>query len=282
MFNVFKDAVVDTIVCQIFKQKPSEKNLVSVYLYPRKKEISYDCIYALKPNIFTHYELTKNEYFIFNYRLNKTESSILEKIFSDSLALSNYARVTAGVKPYEVGKGKPPQTKKVVATKPYTKYEKIDDNWKPLIRGTQINPYLIKWDNEYILYGQCLAAPRTEEIFSNPKLFVRRTDDKILCAYDDTGMIGLNSVHCIQSINLETPELYLIALLNSKLMKWVFQVQNFHMINKPLAEIKVVFVERLPIKISPQKSLFIELATEILAAKKSNPNADTTALALDF
>ena len=61
-------------------------------------------------------------------------------------------------------------------------------------------------------------------------------------------------------------------------LKWVFQIQNFHMINKPLAEIKVVFIERLPIKISPQKSLFIELATKILAAKKSNPNADTTTL----
>jgi hypothetical protein len=41
--------------------------------------------------------------------------------------------------------------------------------------------------------------------------------------------------------------LYLLGLLNSRLMQRVFEIQNPQMVGKVFAEIKVIYVERLPI-----------------------------------
>ena len=61
---------------------------------------------------------------------------------------------------------------------------------------------------------------------------------------------------------------YILAILNSKLIHWFFQFQNFHMVGKPLAEVKVVFVERLPIKIPQDQLPFIAKAVIMLATNK--------------
>jgi hypothetical protein len=188
--------------------------------------------------------------------------------------------VVAGVKPYEVGKGKPAQTKQMVETKPYTQFEAKDSSWQKLIRGTQVTRYSLVWQGEYLKYGEWLAAPRNKEIFTNPKLFIRRTDDKLLATYDDSGMIGLNSIHCLQSIDSSIDNKYLLALINSKMMNWVFQKMNFHMVGKPLAEVKIIFVERLPVKNISQaeQQPIIALVEQVLASKQASPSLSTTAL----
>ena len=43
-------------------------------------------------------------------------------------------------------------------------------------------------------------------------------------------------------------ELYVLGLLNSKLLQCVFELQNPQMVEKVFAEIKVIYVERLPVR----------------------------------
>ncbi len=203
---------------------------------------------------------------VFNYREKPIEREILKKIYVESKPLSEYCDVTAGVKPYEEGKGTPIQTKEIVAKKPFNSFEKKSDDWKPVIRGIDVNRYLIKWSGEYIYYGAWLAAPRKPENFFNPKLFMRRTDDNLKAAFDQQGMIGINSVHCIQiKPQFQNIDLcYLLTLINSKLLNWIFRNENFHMVGKPLAEVKFVFVERLPILISSSQKMFTEKANAMI------------------
>ena len=261
-FNVFSDAVVEPIN-SIIQKKPSKNNIFKVILESREKD-------KTEKRFFSHdYVLSKNK-LIFNYRETDLEKKLYEKIDSNSLILSNYAKVTTGIKPYQTGKGNPKQTKEIVKTKPFTGF-KQEEGFSPLIRGTQTTRYSLHWDGEYIKYGEWLAEPRKSKIFFEEKLFIRRTDDKLLCVYDNQKYIGVNSIHCIQSFDENIKNKYLLCLLNSTLINWFFQHENFHMIGKPLAEVKVIFVSRLPIKItnSANQYIFIEKANIMLDLNKS-------------
>jgi adenine-specific DNA-methyltransferase len=257
-FNVFSDAVVEPMTSIIQKIPAKEYFEFNVLLDSRDKS-------KLTKLNFSHEHILKKENLIFNYRETEQERELHKKINSNSKPLSIYAKVTTGIKPYQTGKGVPQQTKEVVVNKPFTSFRKQED-WSPIIRGAQIRKYNTNWDGEYIKYGEWLAEPRNPDIFFKPKLFIRRTDDNLLCSYDSKNFIGINSVHCIQTSAKELCDKYLLAQINSKLCTWVFQHENFHMVGKPLAEVKVVFVERLPIVATNHDSqkLFVIKADKML------------------
>ena len=258
-FNVFPDAVVEPINI-ILKKIPSQvSDEFRVLTEGRKKgEANFQ--------IFSHGLVFKRENLIFNYRETKQQRILYLKL-SLITPLSNYAETKAGIKPYEKGKGNPPQSDEVLKLKPFNSFEYLGESWFKLIRGTQINRYHISWDGEYLKYGEWLAAPRNPTTFLNPKIVIRRTDDKLLCSFDDNNLLGLNSIHCLQCFNNEVNIKYLLALLNSKLINWFFRHENFHMVGKPLAEVKVVFVERLPIlKIAfESQKKFIDRVNQMLS-----------------
>lgn len=248
-FNVFPDAVVEPITAIIQKTSSNKEDAFNVLLDSRDKS-------KLTKLSFIHEHIFKKESLIFNYRETEPQRNLYEKISINSHPLISFAKVTTGVKPYQTGKGNPKQTKDIVESKPFTSFVK-KEGWYPLVRGTQINRYLTKWDGEYIYYGEWLAEPRKPEILFEPKLLIRRTDDSLLCSYDENKFVGINSVHCIQSYTPDFSNKLLLAQINSKLSNWFFRHENFHMVGKPLAEVKVVFVERLPIKTAKNQNEFI-------------------------
>ncbi|MBG8554954.1 TaqI-like C-terminal specificity domain-containing protein [Hymenobacter guriensis] len=160
---------------------------------------------------------------------------------------------------------------------------KHSDSWLPIVRGTEINRYLTKWSGEYINYGDFLAEPRGSIDFLSEKIFIRRTDDKILASYDDSKFSAINSVQCVQ---IKQGDLlnykYLLSVLNSKVINWYFRHENFHMVGKPLAEVKVVFIERLPVpNISPtEQQPFVEAAETLLSGYRELNEAETRAMRL--
>ena len=239
-FNVFPDAVVEPVTIIIQKTSSKKENEFNVLLDARDKS-------KVEKLSFKHEHIFNKESLIFNYRETEKQRNLYLKLKDISNPLSDYALVKAGIKPYEMGKGNPPQTRDVVNEKPFNAFEKFDNSWCKLVRGTQINRYKISWDGEFLKYGEWLAAPRNPDSFFKPKIIIRRTDDKILAAFDDENFVGLNSIHCLQLKTDWIDYKYLLALINSKLCNWFFQHENFHMVGKPLAEVKVVFVERLPI-----------------------------------
>ena len=269
-FNVFSDAVVEPIITIIKKHSIEDKYKFTVMLVPRK--LDFDNIYRLEGRInnFTRDDLFVKDNLVFNYRETERERMLCSKIMSTSKPLSDYAVITTGIKPYQKGKGSPPQTAETVAQKPFTGYKALSEAWKPLIRGKNVNRYTLRWDGEYIKYGSWLAEPRDSSIFNNPKLFIRRTDDNIMATYDDDNFIGANSVHSIQIRDIAAPMdlKCLLALINSKLTNWIFRHDNFHMVGKPFAEVKVVFVERLPIIKTDKSRVFAQKTDELLAANK--------------
>ncbi len=256
LFNVFPDAVVEPAISIFQKCTPEDNTPLEVLSLPRNVTKTANFYADGVKNEFTQKDLKAREGYLFNFRETKEERALREKIAKNSEALGKYFHVTTGIKPYQAGKGIPKQTKAIVQDKPFTGFEKLSDTWQKYIRGRYIHRYVIQWDNEYINYGEWLAEPREPQMFQNPKLFIRQTGDYPIATYDDSGMVGKNTIHCIypHEGNNDVSLKYALAFINSKLVKWVFQHDNFHIVGKPLAETKVVFVERLPLPILDDKT----------------------------
>jgi len=266
LFNVFPTAVVEPAISVFQNKEPMPNEVFEVVSVPRKIELSSTFIADGIKTLFEQRNLQKREGYLFNYRETEYTKNLRKKIDDMAKPLSEYFKVLNGMKPYEVGKGTPPQTREIVDTKPFEGYVKIDDTWFPYVKGRTFHRYTDRWDKTYIKYGEWLAAPRDPEIFKNEKLFVRQTGDYPIANYDESGKICKDSVHCVR--NLETFSdvslKYVLGLINSSLMEWIYQYDNFQDVGKPLAQVKKAYVERLPIVIADDQSTVIALVDKLL------------------
>jgi len=86
---------------------------------------------------------------------------------------SSHFTVYVGAKLYEVGAGVPPQTKELLESKPYSSEVEVP-GWYPCYRTGDIQQFLLLPPRSWVLWGEHLAHPKTLELFSGPRLFIRR------------------------------------------------------------------------------------------------------------
>lgn len=203
--------------------------------------------------------------------INIFSTGAIEKIIAQLKTgtenLSAFANVFAGVVPYEEGKGKPPQTRKMMNDKVYNSEKRIDSSYRKVLRGSDINKYENNWDGRrWLKYGENLAAPRKAIIFDSPKIVVRQTGDSLIATYDIEKFITLKNTHVINAktdVNLK----FLLALMNSKVLNFHLQYMNPE-VGEALAEVKKENVEKLLIKKTENQRPFIILVDYILLLKK--------------
>jgi adenine-specific DNA-methyltransferase len=238
--KVFK-AVVDTHVLIFEKNKPNKKDKVLVECHEGNN--------FFKINEFTQAEASHDGASV-NILANKKERELYNKLQNNSILLSSISKVFNGVKPFEKGKGSPPQTEKIMKEKPYVKEDCIrpSKKWSPLLRGSLINRYKNLWaNNSWILYGSHLAAPRDPEIFSsNKKIMIRQTSDSIIATIIGSGFIARNNIHLV-TINEKKSLIsyeFILGQLNSKLIDFYYTFLNPEK-GEALAEVKKYHVENL-------------------------------------
>jgi adenine-specific DNA-methyltransferase len=183
-----------------------------------------------------------------NVTVNPQKRPIFKRIVKECRQLKDYCKVYNGVKPFEKGKGTPPQSEKTIREKPYVfEGTKPNSEWSPLLRGSLIHRYINKWDNDYwIKYGEWLAAPRDPSVFNEPeKLVIRQTGDSLIATFIKNGIICRNNLHIIIS-NSDLNIFFFLALLNSTLLNFVYETMNPEK-GEALAEVKKTHVEHLPI-----------------------------------
>ena len=246
LYNVFPNVIVEPVI-SIYQKRPYNKNAeLEVILIPRNTELTSSFIIDGVSYLKKQEDLRKNEDYTFNYKINDDATVIID-IKKHSKPLKEFCCVFNGAKPYEVGKGIPKQTKEMMRGKVYNGYEKIDDTWVPYMRGKCIGRFTNRWDGEFIKYGENLAAPRSSDVFFREKIFVRQTADEIVATLDDNN-VGNNTLHVVfPKDNVNISNLYVLGLLNSVLMTWIYQREHPLEVNKPMAEVKKVFLEDLPL-----------------------------------
>jgi hypothetical protein len=175
---------------------------------------------------------------------------LFKKILSNSKKLQDICSVFNGAKPFEKGKGTPPQTEKIMINKPFVKEGSAPDKtWSPLIRGRLINRYKNLWNKDYwIQYGPWLAAPRDPAIFKAPlKIVVRQTGDSIIATLIPSGFIARDNLHVLLLKNENFKLEFILGIMNSELMDFIYTTMNPEK-GEALAQVKKFHVEQLPIR----------------------------------
>lgn len=116
------------------------------------------------------------------------------------------------------------------------------------------------------------------ELKIHPKIILRQTGDSIIAAIDNIGYYSIDSTNVIilkpQYHNIIN---YLLAILNSKLINFYYQEISQEN-GRVLAQVKPIRIKGIPIP--PKTELFVDgissLVDTILAAKRTDPNADTS------
>jgi hypothetical protein len=268
--NVFENAVVDTQVVICKKQK-NNHHLVNILEY---KDIKNPIITNINQEKWK--QLSGETINIF---VNKNTENIIYLLKKDSNVLGEICHVTIGIKPYQFGKGKPKQTKDMVANRVFDAEYQVDETYRPLLRGKDINKYITLWNGKrWIKYGDDLAEPRYSANFDLPeKIVIRQTSDCLIATLDTQKFVCMNNLHIVNSKNEKYNLKYILAIINSKLMDFYYETLNPEK-GEVLAEVKKQNVEKLLIKIANNKTqlIFIKRVDEILTFKSQGK--DTTAL----
>jgi len=232
------DATVDTH-CLIFSKKVNSNPRVTVHKKSGR-------------NIFLSHTISPSDIptdgSLINIELLPEQALLFKKIQENKLTLGDYYLVYNGVKPFEKGKGKPPQTAEILRAKPFVmKGERPDETWSPLLRGSSIHRYKNFWSRDYwIQYGPWLAAPRDPKIFqAKEKVIVRQTGDSLISTFVGDNVICRNNLHIIIPTK-DHPVKPLLALLNSKTLNFYYSILNSEQ-GEALAEVKKRHLEILPI-----------------------------------
>ncbi|MBI4976846.1 MAG: N-6 DNA methylase [Spirochaetes bacterium] len=172
---------------------------------------------------------------------------LINKVFDRSVKLGDIAFCTMGIKPYQTGKGKPKQTKTIVDERPYDSEKKKNELYKQYLIGKDIDRYVIApKEKRFIKYGEWLAEPRPDAPFEREKIILRQTSDVIRATIDKMKYYNLNNIYNIESKDMKYDNRYLLGILNSKLMIFIYQ----HIVpekGRVFAEIKKINLEKLPI-----------------------------------
>jgi len=147
---------------------------------------------------------------------------------------------------------------------------------KPFVKGKEISRYYLEWSGSYIQYGDWLWCPRNPRFFESKKVFLRQTADQLIATYVEEPMYCIDSVHSlINKVGMEYDLKFILAILNSKLGNYFYQLLNFEK-GKVFAQVKLTFLRKLPIKritFQNQKP-FIELTDKVISLKKSSSIED--------
>lgn len=207
-------------------------------------------------------------------------NSIIDKI-SILPKLSDFCKITQGTKPFQTGKGTPKQTKEIVKEKPYVSIS-YRDGFRPLLRGSLMDKYEIRWDNNYyIKYGIWLAEPRESANYdANEKIIIRQTGDSVIATIDTMKFIVRDNLYtCLpimHSISLYT----ILGILNSQFINWLYKKIINPEEGEALAQVKKAHLVQIPIP-SVNNKILDKLVNKVLYEKQMHNDCGTLLINID-
>ena len=170
---VFQAAVVDTMLLFLKRCFPSEMSRTRIVVARKDEVVSDVSELAILSSVNQLAWLSSAQAQIKAFVTPELES-LIGKAHAASVRLDALFDYRAGCKPYEKGKGIPPQTGETLVVKPFTSETRQDNKWLALLRGNDVQRYaVLSKKPEWISYGKWLAAPRTMAVFSGPRLLIQ-------------------------------------------------------------------------------------------------------------
>lgn len=271
-FQVFEGATVDTLILTIQKTMCAS--------FPKTTSIK-----SIDPNLKIIGERL-NAIARTDFKVNKTQvfdsvDVLPEVSFSEQgfdlvgeQILGDYFIFNFGMKPYQVGKGKPKQTREIVEGKFFTSFSKIDDTYFPLLTATSVKRYRLNWEGIFIKYGIHLAEPRKKEIFENSRILLNRilSGKKIDAVWVSETFINNTDVFNLipkTTTDIETGKT-LFAIIASRLCADYFKKKNVNLQRDAFPKLNTGTLESFPIPKIPNdtRKTLVVLVDKMLDFKK--------------
>jgi hypothetical protein len=241
---VFQDAAVDSIVF-ILKKGNFRK-----YEFKQISNINSFENQLYKTNFFNIQEVEKRD----DLSMLITENdNLIEKLNHNTIQLKDILKFNQGI----ITGG---NSNFLTTTK--------SDLTEKVITGSDFYRYSLNYANQLIIYDTTkLHRPRKREIFEvKEKILLRQTSAYPVCTIDAEQHFTLDTVHCGILISEKFNLKYLLSLLNSRLIRFLYE-SSINESGKVFAQVKIIYVDPLPIKnisLSEQQP-FINLADKMLS-----------------
>jgi adenine-specific DNA-methyltransferase len=281
---VFPGATVNTILLFFAKQNSGigiEHNEVIVKSF-RNLSLIKDLetpqrVFNIDP---TNWQNSKS----FNIQSDSSEIQLIQRIDAKFQSLGEFCDMFSGIKVYEVGKGNPPQTSEILNSKPFTAKVRKNESWLPLFDGKHIGFYELLWqEDNWIDYGEWLAAPREKQNFDSEKILIRKiTGSRIIAhyipytSYCNTLLFVLKIRPEQALVNYKT----LLGILNSGFLGWYFR-KKFQINEEdtfPQIMIRDILQFAIPNVYDERTKKIEHLVDEIISVKQNTQSADTILL----
>ena len=245
---VFEDAAVDSIIFII--QKEISKN----YNFRQISNIKSFENKLYQEDYFNISEVEENEDLSM---LISSNDKLIKKIIKNCVELKTILNFNQGI--ITGGNSK------------YLTTEKSELTQK-IITGGDFNRYNINYSNQLIVYDiSQLHRPRKKQIFEvNEKILLRQTGSYPICMFDNQQFYTLDTVHNGLLIDNNYSLKFLLTLLNSKFLRFLYQSQ-INEEGKVFAQVKIIYIDPLPIPkiILAKQTPFIEKADLMLTLNKN-------------
>lgn len=263
--EVFEEASVEVLI-YLFQKNKSEEQKASEFLTAKNGDFSFS-------NLFDQNAFYSTQNLNFTVTVDEDRSRLVEKIRHNSCNLSDLFDTISGIKEYQVGKGKPPQTEAQVKGKVFNAKSKIDNTYLPELRGKNLSKYSFEWTNEYISYGNWIAEPRVPSFFEGNKILVRQIPSplSLVASFVSETFVVDQTAYIAKAKESKTIDLHFyLGILNSKVLYWYFKNIN-NEFDTLFPKIKVKEFNSLPIPITTNK-IISDKVKEVIKLKSSDKN----------
>ncbi|MBU1131134.1 N-6 DNA methylase [Patescibacteria group bacterium] len=260
--KVFGDANVDTCLV-IFKKGRRSKVTLGEFRDSKLKIVG-----KFSPDDF------KDNNHIINISLakDKDKMMILKKVAEKSKQLKDSATASTGLKAYQTGKGKPPQTEEIKNNRVFHSKNKEDENYIKYLEGRDVKRYALGWSGEYLSYGDWLAEPRKSVPFDGKRILVRQIPSQPPYAINAVFTEGkyLNDINSMVIFDFKVEPLFLLAVINSKLTTFWFAntFDKFQRKTFPQFKVKELAIFPIPEANEKEQAEITKLAELMLNLQK--------------
>jgi len=174
--------------------------------------------------------LQKSFFYIPGKPLDIRAGFLLPKVFRASVGLGKIVTISRGL---EIGKDK---------------LRKLRRYWNdvPVLSGEEIQKYA---PESVVFIDTNIAKKFSKEaaIFAAPKIMIRETGGVLLGCFDEQGILTLRTLHNVHIKQSEVNEKYILALINAKLLQYVFEL-CFKQAGNIFPKIRIAQERQLPIR----------------------------------
>ena len=154
-----------------------------------------------------------------------------------------------------------------------------------MLRGVDIGRYSFpEKDDEWLSYGEWLAAPRNPDLFNEPRLLFQsirnpKLKRRLIGTYVDDDSVNNNSITNVIKKDNEYSLKYFLGILNSEMMNWYFSI-SYNIVNIDPRYLKMVPIRTINFKDKKDKSLhdkMVSLVDNMLELNKKLRDVKTPA-----